>query len=72
MLHAGVHELYRPFCGAGIWIWSQDWQLYSQESLVCETHSQFCENGPWVQNEFALQAPFSERAGDAAYGTTDR
>ena len=51
-----------PFCGAGIWILSQDWQLYSQTNSVCDIHSQFCQNAPQVQNEFPLQTPISERA----------
>ena len=53
----------RPFCGAGIWILSQDWQLYSKTRLLCSIHSQFCQNAPQVQNEFPFQTPISERAG---------
>ena len=53
---------FRPFCGAAIWILSQDWQLYGGTNSVCDSHSQFRHFAPQLQNEFPVQTPISERA----------
>ena len=39
---------FRPFCGAAIWILSQDWQLYGETNSLCDSHSQFRHFAPQV------------------------
>ena len=46
----------RPFCGAGLGFCLKR-QLYSQTNSVCDSHSQFCQNAPQVQNEFPPSDP---------------